>query len=69
MTTNQNTQLFEINKNKRFYSVTELAAYLGISKSSIHRFRARDEIPYVKLGGRVVFPINQIEEWLKKKGA
>jgi excisionase family DNA binding protein len=45
-------------------SVLELAAYLGTSVTFIRRLVKIRKIPYTKLGGRVLFHLPAIREWL-----
>jgi excisionase family DNA binding protein len=48
-------------------NVNELSDQLKISKSMIYQMTSKREIPYVKLGSRVVFETSEIEKWIKSK--
>ena len=45
-------------------NVTEIAQYLKRSESSIRNLVARRQIPFRKLGGRLVFIKKDILEWV-----
>jgi len=54
-------------KEKRFLNKKELASYLGISIYTIDSWVSqRKEIPYVKMGRRVMFDFKDVEAWLEK---
>lgn len=50
---------------KRFMTVDELAAYLGVSRHTIYWWVAVRKIPHSKLGKLVRFGQDEIDEWLK----
>lgn len=54
-------------------SISELAEYLDVSKSTVHRYKNNKVIPFYKAGRTVFFKIKEVEEALssvpKKKGA
>lgn len=52
---------------ERLWGIEDVAAYLGIPKSSVYKMTARggrERIPYVKLGGRLRFRKSDIDRWL-----
>jgi excisionase family DNA binding protein len=48
-------------------STAEIAAYLGISKETIHRLLARKIIPAHRLGKLWKFNTKEIDAWLMRK--
>jgi excisionase family DNA binding protein len=46
------------------YTVPEIAAYLKVSQSTVRSLVREDEIPYVRVRGRVLFFIPKIREWV-----
>jgi len=52
---------------KRFIGIEELAEYLDLKRSTIYQWVHQQKIPYYKLGKRVKFDLEKIENWLKKK--
>lgn len=52
---------------KRFIGVEELAEYLDLKKSTIYQWVHQQKIPHYKLGKRVKFDLEKIENWLKRK--
>jgi excisionase family DNA binding protein len=54
-------------KEKRFLNKKELAGYLGVSVYTIDSWVSqRQEIPFVKMGRRVMFDLKDIEAWIEK---
>lgn len=69
----------------KFYSVTELAAILGLSRMTLYRAIADGEFPAVKIRGRYIVPARVVEamsdsavttgsavdsaDWVSAKGA
>ena len=49
---------------KMTYSIDEVAQLLGISKSKTYNLVRNNEIPHLKLGGRVVVPVTHFNIWL-----
>jgi len=50
------------------YTVDEVVAILGISKSTLYELRSRGEAPpSYKIGGRRFFEIAGLHEWLDNK--
>lgn len=64
MARKESNQIFE---NPKLVSAKELATQLGVSKSLVHLLVARDEIPSIKIGRRVVFHVPSVMERLLKK--
>lgn len=52
---------------KELLSVTELAAKLKLSPKTVYGLVCRGQIPYLKVGARVLFDQEKIAEWLKSK--
>ena len=48
----------------RFLDIKGLSGYIHLSKSTIYKMVSTDEIPYIKLGSRTVFDIEQINKWV-----
>lgn len=47
---------------KKFYSVKEVAAILGISKSLIYAGVKRGKIPHRRIMGRILIPASFLED-------
>lgn len=41
---------------KNFWSVTEVAVYLGVSRSLVYAFVDKGKIPCIRLGSRILIP-------------
>lgn len=55
-------------RNKRFLNKKELAEYLRISVFTIDSWVSQKrEIPYIKVGTRVLFDIEDVHAWLESR--
>lgn len=45
----------------------EMMEYLRISKGTLDKMMRKREIPFIKLGKRVLFKRQEIDNWLKSK--
>ena len=52
---------------KRYYSVNEIAQYLGVSSAGIRKWIRCDCIPFIKINGAIRFDIEKISKWIKGK--
>ncbi|WP_435138296.1 helix-turn-helix domain-containing protein [Formosa sp. A9] len=50
--------------NEDWYTNEDLMAHLNISKSTLYRLRAKNNIPAFKLGRTVIYPKNYINKFL-----
>lgn len=48
-------------------TMKETAEYLGISYWLVNQLVRRKQIPYARVGGRVLFRVQALEEYLKEK--
>lgn len=51
------------------YTVAQAAELLGISSWSYYEAIRKGELPFRKIGRRIVVPRVQLEAWLNEKGA
>jgi len=51
--------------NQRLISVSEAAAFLGVSPRSLYGWVSQRQIPYRKAGRRVLFLESELLEWTK----
>jgi len=63
-------------KRRRTYTTDEkfglidvvgLEKMLGISRSSLYKMTMRNELPFYKVGGKLLFKVEQITAWLEDK--
>lgn len=52
---------------KRTYTVDEVAALLGISRTSAYEFVKRGEIKFVKIGASIRISKKSFDEWLDQQ--
>ena len=48
-------------------SVVEAAKMLGVSRPTMYQLIRREDFPAARIGGRVLIPVKQLEEWLEKQ--
>ncbi|MEW9675269.1 helix-turn-helix domain-containing protein [Lentibacillus sp. L22] len=49
---------------RRTLTVKETATYLGLSADMLYKLVREKKIPNVKIGSRIMFKIESIEQWL-----
>lgn len=53
---------------RQFFSKRELADFLGLSIFTIDAWVSqRREIPFVKMGRRVMFAVDDVEAWIRQR--
>ena len=52
---------------KMAYSITEMAAVLGIGRNKAHDLANEPGFPIISLGRRKVIPVKALGEWLERK--
>lgn len=52
--------------DREFYTITQLSEVLGLTEPSIRSKIARNQIPTVKLGGRVLISTSWVRRLIKK---
>lgn len=51
-----------------FLTVKMLTKYIHMSESTIYHWVNKEQIPYIKLGGRILFDREEIDRWVKSHG-
>lgn len=61
-----NNNIVKIPTDKIFISPKELSKYINISVGTLAVWRTNRtyDLPYVKIGGRIMYPAQQVNEWL-----
>lgn len=56
-------------KNRKTVTISELAEILGLSDHAIRSnlWRGSDMPPRIKVGRRVLFPVEELDAWLSRK--
>ena len=52
---------------ERLYDIKEMMVYLKKSESALRKLVWEGKIPYVKIGGKILFIESDIKIWLNKK--
>jgi len=47
------------------HTIKEAAEMLGLSKSRLYEMVQSSEIPYMKIGGKILLPKKELELWLQ----
>lgn len=50
---------------KEIYNIKELSSYLKISPSEIRKLVRQNQIPYFRVGNRIKFEKQSINEWIE----
>jgi len=51
---------------KQLMTIQEAALYLGLSVHTLYAWTSQRKIPFVKLGNRVRFDVEQLNRWIDK---
>lgn len=57
----------EIKGEPNLMSIQQTAEYLGLSVGTIYQWRSQHKIPYIKVGRKVRFRKEQLEQWLAER--
>lgn len=53
-----------MNMNRKYLNVKDLCKYIYRSESSVRKMVMRKEIPFRKVGSRVLFVEEEIDQWV-----
>lgn len=59
-----NSKEFNQLNNRLAVNAHELSRLTGLSTDTIYTLKSQGRVPYIKIGRRVLFPVNAIEKWL-----
>jgi excisionase family DNA binding protein len=68
MSANVEEARFAVKTLPSFLKVEEVATLLRCKKRTIYDMVEQERIPYRKVGGRLLFDVDEIIEWTKLKG-
>ena len=57
----------EIEGGPNLISIQQAAEYVGITVGTIYQWRSQHKIPYIKVGRRVKFKKEQLDQWLTER--
>ncbi len=52
---------------RRLITAKEAAQYLSLSTDTIYRMASQKKLPYLKIGGRVLFDLRALDRWIEKR--
>lgn len=47
----------------------EAAKALGVSERTLRAWAKNGRVPYVRIGGRVLYPVEELQAWLRREAA
>ena len=60
-------EVFSVEIQKKVYSVVEASRALGISRPKMYQLCQAEGFPVVRLGARIVIPIDRLDQWLNEQ--
>ncbi len=51
--------------NDQFLTIKELSKWIRLSESHLYCLVSKKKIPYIKLGGKLLFSTSKITEWIE----
>jgi len=60
-------RLKKIPELKRLITVKEASQYLSLSTETIYKMAASKKLPYLKIGGRVLFDLKSLDQWIERR--
>jgi excisionase family DNA binding protein len=55
----------DMHTNLQLLNVKQCAKFLGLARGTIYTWRKQGKIPYIQLGKRFVFPLNDLMAFLE----
>jgi len=52
---------------RRLITAKEAAQYLSLSTDTIYRMASQKKLPYLKIGGRILFDLRALDRWIEKR--
>lgn len=52
---------------RRLVTAKEAAQYLSLSTETVYRLASQKKLPYLKIGGRVLFDLKALDRWIEKR--
>ncbi len=53
--------------SEKLLTVREIEEKLSMSRSTIYRLRKNEGLPYYEVGGKVLFDLQEVRDWMKKR--
>lgn len=53
------------NKQVLFYTISDLLEMLPLGRNSIYRLVNKDDFPKVRIGKKIIIPVQKLNEWLE----
>ncbi len=59
-------RLKKIPELRRLITVKEASQYLSLSTDTVYRMASQKKLPYLKVGGRVLFDVKALDHWIDR---
>ena len=59
-------RLKKIPELRRLITVKEASQYLSLSTETVYRMASLKKLPYIKVGGRLLFDVKALDRWIDK---
>jgi excisionase family DNA binding protein len=56
----------DMTTERKLMTINEAAGYLGLSVHTLYAWTSQRKVPFVKLGNRVRFDVDQLNRWVSK---
>jgi excisionase family DNA binding protein len=56
-----------ITMESKYLDITNASKYLGIGKSTLRAMVSKKTVPHIRLGDRVLFSTEKLDQWLDSK--
>ena len=60
-------RLKKIPELRRLITVKEASQYLSLSTETVYRMASQKRLPYLKMGGRVLFDVKALDHWIDRR--
>jgi excisionase family DNA binding protein len=57
----------EENMKEKYMTVSEVSTLTTLAKSTLYTYVHYQTIPFIRIGGRIVFEEDAVKEWIGKK--
>ncbi|NWG02203.1 MAG: helix-turn-helix domain-containing protein [Syntrophaceae bacterium] len=61
-----NDRARKIPELRRLITAKEASQYLSLSTETVYRLASTKKLPYLKIGGRVLFDVKALDHWVEK---
>jgi len=60
-------RLKKVPELRRLITAKEASQYLSVSTDTVYRMASQKKLPYLKIGGRILFDVKTLDHWIEKR--